>query len=77
VQLKTGPPFKNRCDGPTRGFPNPPVESRRVGPKPESRIVVVNGDYLMARSWRVRVRPWLSAVVRRVGDLPFLFAEVR
>jgi hypothetical protein len=36
-----------------------------------------SGDRPMARSWRVRVRPRLSAVVRRVADLPFLFAEIR
>ena len=32
---------------------------------------------LMARSWRVRVRPQSYAIVRRVADLPFLFVEVR
>jgi hypothetical protein len=31
----------------------------------------------MARSWRVRVNPWSFASVRRVAELPFLFAEVR
>jgi len=32
---------------------------------------------VMARLWRVRVRPWSFAGVRRVADLPFLFAVVR
>jgi hypothetical protein len=31
----------------------------------------------MARSWRIRVSPWSSAIVRQVADLPFVFAEVR
>ena len=31
----------------------------------------------MARLWRIRVRSWPFASVRRVADLPFLFAIVR
>lgn len=32
---------------------------------------------VMAHSWRIRVRLWMFDLVRRVVDLPFLFALVR
>ena len=32
---------------------------------------------VMAHSWRIRVRLWTFALVRRLADLPFPFADVR
>jgi hypothetical protein len=32
---------------------------------------------VMAHSWRTPVRLWTLALIRRVADLPFSFADVR
>jgi hypothetical protein len=40
--------------------------------------VTANTDVsVMAQLWRIRIRSWMFALVRRIADLPFWFADVR